>query len=67
MSVKQLLVDIHTHCYLPRYASFLRQRTQVPRIFSRGKEERLLILDDEPPTGRPVGPQVRRTINKTIT
>ncbi|PVG03279.1 hypothetical protein CPB86DRAFT_856283 [Serendipita vermifera] len=57
MSVKQLLVDVHTHCYLPRYASFLRQRTQVPRIFSRGSEERLLILDDEPPAGRPVGPQ----------
>ncbi|KAG8776658.1 hypothetical protein FRC16_004431 [Serendipita sp. 398] len=57
MSLKQLLVDVHTHCYLPRYAAFLRQRTQVPRIFTRGSEERLLILDDEPAAGRPVGPQ----------
>jgi hypothetical protein len=58
MSIRQLLVDVHTHCYLPRYVNFLRQRTSVPRIFSRASEERLLILDDEPAGGRPVGPQV---------
>lgn len=57
--LKQLLVDIHTHCYLPRYAAFLRSRSNVPKIFSSGVHERLLILDDEPSTGRPVGPQVR--------
>ncbi|CCA68180.1 related to 2-amino-3-carboxylmuconate-6-semialdehyde decarboxylase [Serendipita indica DSM 11827] len=57
MSVRQLLVDIHTHCYLPRYAAFLRQRSFAPRIFTRNQEERLLILDDEPLSGRPVGPQ----------
>jgi aminocarboxymuconate-semialdehyde decarboxylase len=63
MSSARLLVDIHTHVYLHRYASLLRSRTSVPRILSRtnseGKsEERLLILDDEPSGGRPVGAQV---------
>ena len=64
MSAQRLLVDIHTHVYLPRYAAFLRSRNAVPRIFTRtspesGKpEERLLILDDEPSTGRPIGAQV---------
>ncbi|KAI0089120.1 amidohydrolase 2 [Irpex rosettiformis] len=62
MAARKLLVDIHTHVYLPRYASFLRSRSVVPRIFSRtndaGKtEERLLILDDEPSAGRPIGSQ----------
>ncbi|TFY69417.1 hypothetical protein EVJ58_g422 [Rhodofomes roseus] len=57
-----LLVDVHTHVYLPRYVSFLRSRTAVPRVFSRsipegGTEERLLILDAEPSGGRPMGPQ----------
>jgi hypothetical protein len=58
------LVDVHTHVYLPRYASLLRSRTSAPRIVSRAvspggaMEERLLILDDEPSGGRPVGPQV---------
>ena len=61
--VQKLLVDIHTHVYLPRYAAFLRSRTQVPRIFSRTNsaaqsEERLLILENEPSEGRPIGPQV---------
>ena len=63
MSAQRLLVDIHTHVYLPRYASFLRSRTSVPRIFTRTtpegvQEERLLILDNEPSGGRPVGAQV---------
>ncbi|TBU23502.1 amidohydrolase 2 [Dichomitus squalens] len=63
MSAQRLLVDVHTHVYLPRYAAFLRTRSSVPRIFTRpspesGKpEERLLILDDEPSTGRPIGAQ----------
>ena len=60
----RLLVDVHTHVYLPRYVTFLRQRVNAPFIFTRpspdGKldEHRLRILDDEPPEGRPVGPQV---------
>ncbi|KAI0663201.1 amidohydrolase 2 [Cubamyces menziesii] len=58
----RLLVDIHTHVYLPRYAAFLRSRAAVPRIFTRTspegrQEERLLILDDEPSSGRPIGAQ----------
>ncbi|KAF9464359.1 hypothetical protein BDZ94DRAFT_1216363 [Collybia nuda] len=62
MASRKLLVDIHTHVYLPRYASLLRTRTSVPFIRSSttrdGKsEERLLILDHEPSGGRPVGPQ----------
>ncbi|KAJ7639029.1 amidohydrolase 2 [Roridomyces roridus] len=57
-----LLVDIHTHVYLPRYVSLLRARHTVPRIFTSvtrdGKQDdRLLILDHEPSGGRPVGAQ----------
>jgi len=57
------IVDVHTHVYLPRYAAELRARSLAPRILTRrdadGKsEERLLILDGEPGSGRPVGPQV---------
>lgn len=63
MAAQRLLVDVHTHVYLPRYASFLRSRSLAPRIFTRTtptgtKEERLLILDDEPSGGRPIGAQV---------
>ena len=63
MAARRLLVDIHTHVYLPRYASFLRSRANAPRIFTRTndageQEERLLILDNEPSGGRPVGAQV---------
>ncbi|KAH9939972.1 amidohydrolase 2 [Amylocystis lapponica] len=62
MASQRLLVDIHTHVYLPRYVSFLRARSSAPRIFSRSsaegkKEDRLLILDGEPSAGRPMGPQ----------
>ena len=62
----KILVDVHTHVYLPRYAAFLRSRTHVPRIFTRTneagqQEERLLILDNEPSGGRPVGAQVQVT------
>ncbi|ETW83749.1 hypothetical protein HETIRDRAFT_432845 [Heterobasidion irregulare TC 32-1] len=62
MALSRLVVDIHTHVYLPRYASVLRSRTAAPRILSRTTpaglaEDRLVILDDEPSGGRPVGPQ----------
>ncbi|KAL4081609.1 hypothetical protein V8B97DRAFT_1862924 [Scleroderma yunnanense] len=56
------IVDVHTHVYLPRYAAELRARSSAPRILTRTdaegrSEERLLILDGEPGSGRPVGPQ----------
>ncbi|KAH8113452.1 amidohydrolase 2 [Phellopilus nigrolimitatus] len=62
MATKKLLVDIHTHVYLPRYANVLRSRSAVPRIVERagpqgGTEERLVILENEPISGRPIGPQ----------
>ncbi|KAI0031660.1 hypothetical protein K488DRAFT_51627 [Vararia minispora EC-137] len=62
MSLQRLFVDVHTHIYLPRYAALLRSRTNAPRIFSRtgpsgATEDRLVILDNEPSDGRPVGPQ----------
>ncbi|KAK0501317.1 hypothetical protein EDD18DRAFT_1142224 [Armillaria luteobubalina] len=57
MSLKPL-VDVHTHVYLPRYASWLRSRSVAPKIMStEAGEERLLILENEPSGGRPVGPQ----------
>ena len=59
MAARKLLVDIHTHVYLPRYASVLRSRSSVPfiRTSTSSQEERLLVLDHEPNGGRPVGPQ----------
>lgn len=61
-TAKKLLVDIHSHVYLPRYASLLRARASVPKICSvtasdGTPQERLLILNHEPSGGRPVGPQ----------
>jgi len=53
---RKLLIDIHTHLYLPRYAQLLRARSHIPRITSINGEERLVILAGEASTGRPVGP-----------
>ncbi|KAJ3756444.1 amidohydrolase 2 [Lentinula raphanica] len=60
MAARQLVVDVHTHLYLPRYASILRQRKTVPKIVTwvhddGCREERLVILKDEPSGGRPIG------------
>ncbi|KAL5530593.1 hypothetical protein ACEPAF_6851 [Sanghuangporus sanghuang] len=57
MAARRLLVDVHTHVYLPLYANVLRSRSNVPRIVQRNAEERLVILENEPSEGRPVGPQ----------
>ncbi|KAF9057982.1 hypothetical protein BJ165DRAFT_1539865 [Panaeolus papilionaceus] len=62
MSTSKFLVDIHTHVYLPRYASLLRSRSSVPLMRTITSptgvpEDRLVILDNEPSGGRPVGPQ----------
>ncbi|KAF8897733.1 amidohydrolase 2 [Infundibulicybe gibba] len=59
---RKILVDIHTHVYLPRYVALLRTRSSVPFIRSTPAQdgridERLLILNHEPSGGRPVGPQ----------
>lgn len=69
MASRKLLVDIHTHVYLPRYAAYLRSRSIAPRIFTRNNadgssEDRLLILANEPSAGRPVGPQYWDTNEK---
>ena len=57
-AARKLLVDIHTHVYLPRYAALLRSRNSVPYIKSISPtDERLLILDHEPSGGRPVNSQ----------
>ncbi|KAF6762158.1 hypothetical protein DFP72DRAFT_803196 [Ephemerocybe angulata] len=58
----KMLVDVHSHVYLPRYTALLRSRTTVPLIKTLttpdGKpDDRLLILDHEPSGGRPVGSQ----------
>ncbi|KAF9048032.1 amidohydrolase 2 [Hymenopellis radicata] len=58
MSSAHPLVDIHTHLYLPRYAAWLRSRSTAPKIMTLSNgDERLLILENEPSGGRPVGPQ----------
>lgn len=53
-------VDVHTHCYLPRYMQLLRDRREVPRVVDVEGQSRLIILpgeDEEVSTssGRPIG------------
>jgi aminocarboxymuconate-semialdehyde decarboxylase len=64
MGRSNLVVDVHTHIYLPRYLSLLRSRTTLPRIRpgpnSTAQPERLIILPDEDQaqstsSGRPIG------------
>ena len=62
MQSAKLLVDVHTHVYLPSYVSMLRARSSIPKIIESVREdgraeERLLILEHEPSGGRPVGKQ----------
>jgi predicted TIM-barrel fold metal-dependent hydrolase len=56
-------IDVHTHCYLPRYMEMLRKRTEVPYVVP-GKtpqdDERYVILpgedlDSTSAVGRPIG------------
>lgn len=54
------LIDVHTHMYLPRYVALLRERSKPPRIVTREKGDRLIILPDEEAdtstsAGRPIG------------
>ncbi len=42
-----MVVDVHSHLYLPRYVNMLRGRDHLPRIVFEGGGERLLILPEE--------------------
>jgi predicted TIM-barrel fold metal-dependent hydrolase len=57
--MKQLVIDVHTHVYLPRYMTYLRNRSSVPKVY--GNPERLVILPGEDTgstkSGRPIGPE----------
>ncbi|CAE6415033.1 unnamed protein product [Rhizoctonia solani] len=55
---RNMLVDVHTHVYLPRYADLMRARTRAPRIVPSkdGKGESLIVLEGKD-SGRPVGGQ----------
>ncbi|CUA71744.1 hypothetical protein RSOLAG22IIIB_09782 [Rhizoctonia solani] len=55
---RSMLVDVHTHVYLPRYANLMRARTKAPRIVPSkdGKGESLIVLEGKD-SGRPVGGQ----------
>ena len=59
-------IDVHTHCYLPRYMEMLRKRDIVPYVTpdktDPSADERYVILpgEDEDATsaiGRPIGPE----------
>jgi aminocarboxymuconate-semialdehyde decarboxylase len=56
---RSMLVDVHTHVYLPRYANLMRSRTKAPRIVPSkdGSGESLIVLEGKD-SGRPVGGQV---------
>ena len=62
-------IDVHTHMYTPIYMKLLRERTSVPRVFTAGGVDRLVILpgeDLEKSTniGRPIG-RVSTSIHNT--
>ena len=56
-------IDVHTHCYLPRYMDMLRKRSEVPYVIpgeKPGSDERYVILPGEDAEGttaigRPIG------------
>ena len=57
-----LVIDVHTHVYLPRYMEYLRSRSNVPKVVSNSNIERLVILpgeelDNSTSSGRPIGPE----------
>lgn len=64
LDTRQILIDIHSHVYVPEYLELLRRRETVPRILpplDEQEDERLVILPDEDKgestrNGRPVGP-----------
>ncbi|KAM0748212.1 amidohydrolase 2 [Meredithblackwellia eburnea MCA 4105] len=61
---RPLLIDVHTHVYLPSYMDLMRKRTRIPRVHTDDKgQERVILLKEEEAgggdhsKGRPVGPQ----------
>jgi aminocarboxymuconate-semialdehyde decarboxylase len=56
-----VVIDVHSHIYLPRYVEILRGRDRLPRIVIEGGGERLLILPEEERggglRGRPIDPE----------
>jgi len=51
-------IDVHTHCYLPRYVELLKSRQEIPRIVVNDRNEnRLVILpsDDAISNNRKIG------------
>ncbi|KAI9347816.1 amidohydrolase 2 [Zopfochytrium polystomum] len=62
-AAQPVIVDVHTHVYLPRYMDMLRARRTVPRVFTTPTgQDRLLILPAEEEAsstaaGRPIGPE----------
>jgi predicted TIM-barrel fold metal-dependent hydrolase len=62
-------VDVHTHIYPGRYVELLRTRGVVPRIVTRGGQDRMLILPNEDAdgstaVGRPIGSEYRDRARK---
>lgn len=61
---RPLLIDMHTHVYLPSYMDLIRKRTTIPRVHTaEDGQERVILLKEEEAgggshsQGRPVGPQ----------
>ncbi|KAL8287418.1 hypothetical protein RQP46_003276 [Phenoliferia psychrophenolica] len=61
---RPLLIDMHSHVYLPSYMAMLRKRTRIPRVHTAADgQERVILLKEEEAgggdhsQGRPVGPQ----------
>lgn len=41
------LVDVHSHIYTPSYASYLRARSQAPRVIRKGGQERFVLFEGD--------------------
>jgi hypothetical protein len=53
-------IDVHTHCYYPKYMEMLRARgmhKDIPYVHAIDGKERLVILPGEHEKGRPIGPE----------
>jgi predicted TIM-barrel fold metal-dependent hydrolase len=41
------LIDVHSHIYTASYASYLRTRSQAPRVVRREEQERFVLFDGD--------------------